>query len=294
MKEIHCPICGEGVGFKVIYQQNLPTGQSDFSARKTPDRYHYRMIKCDQCGLLYSNPILEPEKVNQLYQESKFSYDVEVDNLKETYGCYLKKVENLVPPKENLLEIGCGNGFFLEKALELGYKNVYGVEPSAEAVSKANPGIKDKITPDIFRPQDFQADFFDVICFFQVIEHITDINSFLKGCWQCLKTGGVILVISHNVDSFLSRILKDRCPIINDEHIYVFSKKTMPKIFAKHNFKVIEIGSVKNIYSLNYWFKMLPLPKSLKTGIFKLFSSLKLGNKKIKINGGNIFLVAQK
>jgi len=291
---INCPICGPNTGYQIIYKENFPPSEIIFSTRKTPDNYHYRIVKCNRCGLLYSNPILKNNKIDKLYKESKFDYDVELENLKETYGYYLKKVEKLIPSKENLLEIGCGNGFFLEKALEMNYKNVYGIEPSDEAIKKASLMVKDKIIPEGFDKKYFQDNFFDVICIFQVIEHIADLDKLLEGCFKCLKKNGVVLCISHNVDSFFSKILKDKCPIINNEHIYIFSKKTLQKIFLRKKFQVIEIGSVANIYSLNYWFKMMPIPRFLKKIIFNLSSFLKISNKKIKIKAGNIFIIAKK
>ena len=290
----YCPICGIGVDYKVLYKENLPSSETIFSTRKTPDNYHYRIVKCNRCGLLYSNPILENNRINKLYKESKFDYGDELENLKETYGNYLKKIENLVPSKENLLDIGCGNGFFLEKALEMGYKNVYGVEPSNEAIENVSIMVDGKIINDVFNSKDFNSNFFDVICFFQVIEHIVDLNDFLIGCLKSLKKGGIILCIAHDSNAFFPKILKDRCPIINNEHIWIFNKETLKKIFLKYNFQIIKVGPVANIYSLTYWFKMMPIPKFFKKFIFNLLSFLKIANKRISIKAGNIFIVAKK
>ncbi|MFH0805608.1 MAG: class I SAM-dependent methyltransferase [Patescibacteria group bacterium] len=294
MIETHCPICGINIDYKVIYRENLPLSETVFSTRKAPDNYHYRIVKCNRCGLLYSNPILENDQINKLYEESKFDYGAELENLKKTYGNYLKKIENLVPSKENLLDIGCGNGFFLEKALEMGYKNVYGVEPSNKAIENVSIMVEGKIINDVFNSKDFSSNFFDVICFFQVIEHIVDLNDFLIGCLKSLKKGGIILCIAHDSNAFFPKILKDRCPIINNEHIWIFNKETLKKIFLKYNFQVIKVGPVANIYSLTYWFKMMPIPKFLNKFIFNLLSFLKIANKRISIKAGNIFIVAKK
>jgi len=292
--ETHCPICGHEAGCRVIYKENLPLSKIVFSTRKTPDYYHCRIVKCNQCGLLYSNPFLENNQINKLYKESQPDYNSELENLKATYGYYLKRIENLAPAKKNILEIGCGNGFFLEKALEMGFQNVYGIEPSNKEIKRASLTIKDKIIHDMFKPKYFQNNFFDVICFFQVIEHVVDINEFLAGCFKCLKKNGLIFCIAHDFDSFLARMLKDKCPIINDEHVYIFNKETLRKIFLKNNFQVIKIDSVTNIYSLSYWFKMTPLPRFFKKFIFSLLSFLKIANKKVGIKAGNIFIVARK
>ena len=44
-----------------------------------------------------------------------------------------------------ILEIGCGNGFLLEVAINQGWKNVSGIEPSIAAINQAKPNIRKKI-----------------------------------------------------------------------------------------------------------------------------------------------------
>ena len=70
-----------------------------------------------------------------------------------------------------MLEIGCGNGFFLKEALAQGYTSVKGVEPSVKAVSMADRGIAKHIICDIMRPGLFEKEQFDAVCMFQVLDH---------------------------------------------------------------------------------------------------------------------------
>lgn len=296
MRSVSCPICGENNNFDVIYPERLPSSseQADYSARKAPDNYHYEMVRCSGCGLLYAHSIYESEKINQLYQTSEFKYDAELKNLQETYGRYLEAIDEFSHGKDSLLEIGCGNGFLLEKALSLGYKNVTGVELSSEAINMAVPGVKEKIIQGAFNPDDFEDNQFDVIFFAMVIEHVDDVNKFLQGIYRLLKPGGIVLGITHDEGSLLSAILKDKCPIINDEHVYVFDRVTLSKIFSKNNFAVKKIDDVDNTYSLNYWFKMMPLPKMIKKGISKGMSVAGFGKLNLKLKAGNIFVAAQK
>ena len=53
------------------------------------------------------------------------SYDSHVANLQKTYGHYLSRLESYGAKKGKILEIGCGNGFFLEEAKRQGYEEVY-------------------------------------------------------------------------------------------------------------------------------------------------------------------------
>ena len=196
-------------------------------------------------------------------------------------------------PSSRLLEIGCGNGFFLEEAAKQGY-DVYGVEPGEKSVSKAKSKIRKRITVDIFKPEQFKKNYFDVVCCFQTFDHIPNPNPFLKGCFQILKKDGVVLFFNHDEGALPNRLMGERSPIIDIEHTYLFNKKTMRRIFEKHHFKVLEIKSSFNIHHLSYWFQLLPIPKPVKSTLIKLLNVVRFGKIKIKLNPGNLVLYATK
>ena len=259
-----------------------------------PDRIHYRIVRCDTCGLVFSNPVSEEGDLDRLYRESKFTYKEEVRFLQITYGRYLKKFERFFPAKQRLLEIGCGNGFFLEEAKNFGFAEVYGVEPSTHAAELARPDIKPFITVSMFRDGLFEPEFFDVLCVFQTFDHLPDPNTFLRDCSRCLKKGGIMFFINHNVEAFLPRILKDRCPIIDVEHTYLYSKKTQTAILEKNHFRVLETCDVANTYPLTYWLHLIPAPSVFKKGLLRVFSATGLADLPLTLKVGNMAICAQK
>src|SRR3989338_9806014 len=113
MIDTKCAICGNNKNTKVLYKENFKLDKlnaNTFSARRTPDRAHYRLLKCDRCGLIFSNPILSLNKINSLYFKSDFNYDLESEYLKKTYFKYFKKyLLNQDIKSKKVLEIGCGN-----------------------------------------------------------------------------------------------------------------------------------------------------------------------------------------
>ena len=61
-----------------------------------PDGYHYEMIRCKQCSLLYASEIYDEEFSNNLYEESDFYNTNEIQGLKKTYGnCISQALKNL-------------------------------------------------------------------------------------------------------------------------------------------------------------------------------------------------------
>lgn len=290
-----CAICGKN-NFKILYKENFDVKKINsriFSARRLPDRLHYQMVKCLNDDLVFSTPILEYDKIEKLYKKSFTTYGEHLENLRDTYGFYLKKLGNYRVKKGRLLEIGCGSGFFLEEAKRQGYE-VYGVEPGEKSVEKAKKDIRKNIIVDIFKPSQFKKNFFDVICCLQTFDHIPDPNGLLAECYKILKKGGLMLFFNHDIGAWQNRIMGEKSPIIDIEHTYLFDKKTMRKIFEKHHFKVLEVKSSFNIHHLGYWVQLFPLPNKLKLSLMKFLKLAHLDKVKIKLNPGNLVIIAKK
>lgn len=297
--QTQCAICHSYNNYQIIYRSNFTRENFNadiFSARRLPDRVHYQIVKCNEDGLVRSNPVLDEYNLSKLYQKSKFTYEDEINNL---IGSYIRPIQTLLAhlsKKAYILEIGCGNGFMIEKLYKQGYKNVFGVEPSIDAVKKAPKIIQSQIKINILKRNLFPEATFDFIFFFQVFDHIFDPNEFLDICYYLLKKDGFILAFNHDVDSFSSKLLGEKSPIIDIEHTYLYTTKTITKIFKKHKFKVQKIYSPINIISLRHFLWLLPLPRTIKkniTRIKKTFVSDIL-DISFPIQLGNMCLIAQK
>lgn len=291
-----CAIC-ETDNSSVLYPENFDIKRIDektFSARRLPDRVHYRMVTCNTCGLVYSNPILEFDKIAALYKKSFVSYDSHVENLKKTYGRYLHELESYSIKKGKLLEIGCGNGFFLEEAKTQGYTDVNGVEPGEKSAKSARPDIAKKIIIDMFRPGLFEKNSFDVICCFQTLDHIPNPNEFLSTCYSVLKKGGLVLFFNHDVSALTAKLFGERSPIIDIEHTYLYDKNTMQQIFEKHSFNVLKVASPLSVHTLSYWMRLIPMPKKIKPFALSILDKIGFGKMNLWFKAGNIYLIARK
>jgi SAM-dependent methyltransferase len=297
MHRTRCPISGEQNDATQIYAANFDISllsPAVFSARRLPDGIHYRIVRSNRSGLVRSDPIADTAVAYELYAQSSFDYGEEVPSLKKTYGRYLERMCALGCERGSLLDIGCGNGFFLECALESGFRDVRGIEPSHRAVDEAPRGLRERIVRNIMRPGIFGAEEFDAICMFHIFDHIPDPNEFLFECLRILKPGGFILSLNHNVEAWSARLLGERSPIFDVEHTFLYSPATMQRIFLANGFKVIEQGNVWNSYSLAYLFHLVPLPLSLKSLGLQLLRALNLRRLPLTLPLGNIYLIARK
>jgi SAM-dependent methyltransferase len=297
LRPTRCAICGTEGHSVELYPSNFiieALNPTLFSARRLPDRIHYRIVRCSICGLVRSDPVADSRILSQLYAQSTFDYGDEVDNLRLTYGHYLTKLDQYGVQKGTLLEIGCGNGFFLEEVLKRGYVTVWGVEPSADAAARADSKVRSQILCDMMRPGLFGREQFDVICMFQVLDHIADPVGLLAECHRVLKPGGLVLCLNHNIEAISARILKDRSPIVDIEHTYLYSPDTLVRLFYRGGFKVLRINSVFNIYSPHYVARLLPLPSMVKGILLRILKIPFFQQIRLPTPLGNLYLVAQK
>ena len=297
MIHTRCPIDGTDAFDEEVYAANFDVSRIDehtFSARRAPDRVHYRMVRNARTGCLRADPILDEASILKWYRRSKLTYETVASYAAQTYARYLARALPLVPDKRGVLEIGCGNGFFLECAAGTGFARFAGIEPSSEAVSGARPRVRENIVEDVFRPGLFPAEHFSLICSFHVLDHLIHPNECLQECRQLLPDGGVMYWICHDVSSVLARLLGSRCPMIDIEHIVMYDRRTIAALFENNGFEVVEVFGVANKYPLSYWSQLAPLPALIKRPLLGFLEVSRLGRLPLSANLGNMGIVARK
>lgn len=297
LRATQCAICDTANNAVELYPARFGAEAFNpiiFSARRMPDRVHYRFVRCNSCGLTRADPVADSAALAELYAESGFDYNDEVPNLKATYGDYLDGLKQFGVDKAALLEIGCGNGFLLQEALARGFARVQGVEPSDAAIARAHVDVRRFIRRGVMRPGLFAAEQFTVICLFQVLDHIPNPRELLDECWALLRPGGLMLCLNHNIDALSSRLLRERSPIVDIEHTYLYTPATIARLFAGSGFAVRHVAAARNTYTIGYFARLLPLPTPLKRLLLEAIKRSGIGRLRMSIPIGNLYLVAQK
>jgi 2-polyprenyl-3-methyl-5-hydroxy-6-metoxy-1,4-benzoquinol methylase len=288
-----CFFCAENQQVKELYSQNFSEKDLSpevFSARRTTRRCHYRIVKC-KCGLVFSNPVLPEDIVSRLYKQSSVNYGEEIKNIQNSYLEIFRKIFAGNLQNISVLEFGSGNGFFLKRLLELGVKDIAGIEPGVNSVENAHPDVRPFLKADFIENVDFGDKKFHVVCSFQTIDHVRDPLAVLKKCHELLKPGGACIFVMHDTESLQAKILKDKSPIIDIEHIFLFNKKTGFRIFEKTGFEKISVLDVKNFYTVKYWLSMLPLPEKIKNILIKPLEQSGVSKISIGLKAGNIAVI---
>jgi SAM-dependent methyltransferase len=293
MRDLACAVC-HSVSYRVRYPERLPpTGEMDFAARRTPLRHHHRIVECTSCGLVYSNPYFDDGVLRPLYREAGYIDESQLEHMAADYLRVFMDSTNGLESSATILEIGCANGFFLEKLRESGFTDVTGVEPGKEAVAKASGDIRERIVNDFFRPHMFAAESFDVVCCFQIFDHLPDPNGFLRDIATVLRPEGRVIAINHNIRALITKVLGERSPMYDIEHICLFDRHTIRRLFEANGFDVIRVSGLSNGYAPAYAAKMFPLPSDLKRTLVSFLAQLP-GSVRLRLPAGNMVTVGRK
>lgn len=186
--------------------------------------------QCNKCGLKYFTPlIVGDEKFYNSFQENDWYYMDE----KEEYQYAKKFAKN----NDKVLEVGCGKGAFAR----IVPTNCYvGLDPSEKAKKMASKnGVRIKNESIELHAQNHQ-DYYDVVCSFQVLEHVPNPFSFLNFSIQTLKKGGLLIIAVPSEDSFLKYVANG---ILNmpPHHISRWSDDTLNYLTKIFNLELLEI-----------------------------------------------------
>ena len=127
---------------------------------------------------------------------------IRISYIKENIIKTFKLADTKSPLKDiKILDVGCGGGLLSEPMCRLGAK-VTGIDASDKNIKIAKiHSKKNNLQIDYFcsSPEKFNPkNKFDVILNMEIVEHVDDINFFLKSCSKLLKKNGIMFVATLN------------------------------------------------------------------------------------------------
>jgi len=259
----NCPNCGRD-DFTVIFDSNM--GEADLQKGiKTVymlwGETHGRHVKCKNCHLLYVNPIEKASKINGDYSKMGNTDAPIIRGSRLRAAKSQLGLINKYKSGTTLLDIGCGEGFFLLNASKAGY-TTKGIELSQDAAEYARREFGLDVEAKPFEELRFAENYFDVVTLWQVLEHVPYPLMVLKEVHRILKPGGLLATSTPDIEGMLAKIFQRKWWNLRRLHINQFTAKTLTDMLNRAGFKNVFSIGYKEYISLSML--VIPLLKHLK------------------------------
>lgn len=295
---IPCNLCGS-TDVSALYPSTLPQDLSlDPTQRFAPADHasgNDQIVRCRHCGLVFTSPRMKQEFIWRGYSEAvDASYASQAEERIATFQRTLDTIEQYVPGKGRLLDIGCAAGFFLKVAKDRGW-SVEGFEPNRGLAQwgREQYGI-DIHTQDFLEAEIPQASF-DAVTFWDVLEHVPDPRAYVRKTSQILKPGGFLFINYPDTGSSPARIFKQRWWFISPVHIYYFDRKTLTRMLESENLTMVKHSRHWQTLGLGYLAKRFEAySRALSRFGFRVIQTLHLQRFPIRYYAGQALAVAQK
>jgi 2-polyprenyl-3-methyl-5-hydroxy-6-metoxy-1,4-benzoquinol methylase len=183
------------------------------------------------------------EKLPWYYMKEKWEYDA---------------VRDIIGINKSVLEIGCGDGSFLQK-IQADQTKVVGLELNAHATECAQKKKLEVYNETLagFSARNDTKESYDIICSFQVLEHVADPGTFIEQSVALLKPGGYMIVAVPNNDSYMKY---DPFPVMNlpPHHMNIWTEKSLRAIAEIFGLKFDHIlFEPLGAYHFRFYFKCM-------------------------------------
>ena len=203
MTQIHSPLTGN-TDVKLIQSLDVRRIEAQYLADVNVDVRRFftglaevKIYECQTSGLRFYHPFTLAgdgefyARLSASYQGyySPWKWEHEV-----VYGHVAKGMD--------VLEIGCGNGYFLQKLQQNGCRPV-GLELNEKAVEYGRQHGLPILNESLAVHAAANPGKYDMVCAFQVFEHVTEVRQMLEQAVACLKKGGILAIGVPNNDAYI-------------------------------------------------------------------------------------------
>jgi len=230
---------------ELLIQRTCPTCDfAEFNVLFTKD--HLDIVQCEQCELVYTNPIFNEEHYKSTYKSKEYqeivkelgeeSHNYRVDRFgRERVDIMSKHLVQYESVK--YLDIGCSTGFVVEAAESMEWEaSGIDLNPSAIEFGHARGlDLQNKSLDEI----SFDDGYFNAISMFDVIEHLPNPKEIIAQAINYLKVGGILFLYVPNWES-ASRILmgEDAHFIWPTHHLNYYTPKTISHLIESLGLKI--------------------------------------------------------
>ena len=237
-----------------IHYNNCPVCKSEniskfFTAKDfTVSHELFEVWHCAACSFRFTQNIPLAENIGTYYQSSAYvsHSDTQEGLINRLYhrvrNYTLQTKRKLIQQQTGLqqgalLDVGAGTGAF-SYTMKLAGWNITGLEPDQTARQNA----QSKYQLALRSPEELyqlQADQFDAITMWHVLEHVHDLHGYLENYHRILKSSGRLIIAVPNYTSHDADVYKEYWAAYDvPRHLYHFSPKSMQLLAETKGFTV--------------------------------------------------------
>lgn len=155
------------------------------------------LYRCSESGLLFFEPAVTGSE--RFYEQlQQFSWYYMDDKNEYDYA------KEFIEEADFVLEIGCGKGAFAKKIASQYYTGLEFSKAAQDAAIQAGITVINE-TIQVHGRQNPEK--YDVVCAFQVLEHVAEVHSFIESSIACLKPGGLLIYSVPSADSLARHVI---------------------------------------------------------------------------------------
>lgn len=186
--------------------------------------------RCARCGLSFFYPAVVG---SEDFYESFHCYDWYYPDDKNEFSFASTFVRN----SDRVLEIGSGKGAF---AKYLPTRSYVGLEYSTSAISIAAANNITILHSSIEEHAQANRNAYDVVCCFQVLEHVPNVRSFLDASISALRESGLLIFSVPNADSFI-RMASNNILNMPPHHLTHWFSRTLTKLPSWYPLELVQL-----------------------------------------------------
>lgn len=238
-----CPVCDIAGGETVLVCiDHSVTGEA------------FDIVRCKSCGYAQTFPLPDEFTIEKYYETDDYISHSETHSgiVNKLYllirwlnvKAKLNLIKRLAHSHNNLLDVGCGTGFFLAHCKKQKW-NVTGIEKSTVARKKAEERINAPVYTSINNRKVAEKKF-DVITLWHVFEHLFDINKSLEQLKSMLAPHGILVFALPNHRSMDAKIYGSSWAAFDvPRHLSHFSPMSVRLLTEKYGMTIKKIVPMK-------------------------------------------------
>jgi 2-polyprenyl-3-methyl-5-hydroxy-6-metoxy-1,4-benzoquinol methylase len=245
--------------------------------------------------LVYTTPRLKASSIVEGYSEGiDTDYTSQEQARIKTFQKNLKILNSFTKSKGRLLDVGAAAGYFVKVAADNNWQ-AEGVEPSSWMSQYAQDKLGVKVRPGTIHNYRFKSNSFDVITYWDVLEHVPDPKKDLKKTAKLLKKGGLLIVNYPDWASLPAKIFGRKWWFVLSIHLYYFTPVTITKLLKKTGFRVLDIRPHFQTLELGYLvYRLKPYSRLLYNILNPIVKILNLDKFGIPYYAGQTLVIAKK